>query len=160
MDERRVVIENLTNGSVGIHVPELRLKRRWERKGVKKIIPFDVLQEALYDPGVEYMFTQGILYIDDMKTKQDLGLEPEEATVPENVIILTDAQKKRYLTVAPLKDLKEIVQKLSHEQVLDLVDFAIANELIDIDKDNFLKKITNVDIVSAIQLNRQSKDDK
>ena len=75
MENRKVIIENMTNSRVGIDIPELRLMRIWEKKGVKKPVDFDVLKEAIYNEGVEYMFKTGILYIDDIDVKIELGLE-------------------------------------------------------------------------------------
>ncbi len=157
--DNKVWVINTTNGRVGIEVPELRFKRLWEKKGSKKPIDLEILKELIYDPGVEYMFKEGILFIEDMKVKQILGLEPEDAKEPENIIILSDTQKKRLLGPAPIQELKDVVKKLSKEQVKDLVDFAIINEVTNLDKCEFLKSITNIDIIKAIQLNRQDKEE-
>ena len=157
--DNKVWVINTTNGRVGIEVPELRFKRLWEKKNSKKPIDLETLKELIYDPGVEYMFKEGILFIEDMKVKQMLGLEPEDAKEPKNIIILSDTQKKRLLTLAPIQELKDTVKKLSKEQVKNLVDFAIMNEVTDLDKCEFLKSITNIDIIKAIQLNRQDKEE-
>ena len=69
------------------------------------MIDKDALSEAMYEPGVASMFRKGILYIEDMDTKKELGLEPDGATEPENIIVLTGAQMTRYLKVAPARDL-------------------------------------------------------
>jgi hypothetical protein len=37
------------------------------------------------------MLTKGILYIDDMEAKIELGLESPDAKQPENIIVLNDA---------------------------------------------------------------------
>ena len=112
----------------------------------------------MYASGVERMFKQGVLVIDEMAAKIELGLEPEGAKEPVNIIVLTDAQKRRYLTVAPLKDLIEIVEKLPFEQVKELARFAIANELVgSIEKTDFLKEKTGIDILKGIQLNKEDK---
>ena len=49
MENRKVIIENMTNSRVGIDIPELRLMRIWEKKGVKKPVDFDILKEAIYN---------------------------------------------------------------------------------------------------------------
>lgn len=159
MEERKVIVKSLINGIVGINVPDLLLKRTWEKKGAEKPINFNDLQQAIYDPGVEYMFTQGILGIDSLQDKIDLGLEPEDAKESVNIIVLTDAQKKRYMTVAPIYELEEIVKKLPREQLNDLVDYAIENEYTDVNRCEVLKKATQRDVLRAVQLNRQNKED-
>ncbi len=124
MDDKVNVISTVT-GTVGITLPELHFKREWPRKGTKLAISKDILREAIYDPGTEYIFKTGMLYIDDMEFKKEIGLEPEDAVEPENVIVLNDKQMKRYLTVAPVRDLREVLPKLSKEQLKNLINYAI-----------------------------------
>lgn len=157
--ETKVSIKNETSGRIGINLPDLKLKRVWERKNVIRQMTFDDLEQAFYEPGVEYMFRQGMLSIDNMEVKKALGLEPEEATEPTNVIILSDDQRKRYLTVMPLIDFKQAVVKLSHEQQLGLVDYAIENEIANLDKTEILKELTEIDVYKAIQLKRAAKEE-
>ena len=156
--EMKVNIKNETLGRVGINLPDLKLKRVWERKGVVRQITFDDLQQAFYEPGVEYMFREGMLSIDNMDVKKELGLEPEDAKEPVNVIILSDEQRKRFLTVMPMHEFRQEISKLSHEQINSLVDYAIANKIADLDKTEFLKEKTGIDIYKAIQLNRADRE--
>ena len=155
---KKVIIENKINSRLVIDVPSLNLRRIWESKGAKKPIDLEILEQAIYDPGVEYLFKEGILYIEDMDAKIQLGLEDEGATKPTNIVILSDLDKKKYLTVIKLDDFKKKIAKMNREQLLDLTDFAIQNECIDLDKCEVLKKETGIDIVKAIQLNRSAKE--
>lgn len=159
MENKKVEITSLVNGRITINLVDPRIKRTWERKGVKRYIDFEDLEQAMYNQGVEYMFTQGILGIEDMDVKIALGLEPEGAKEPVNIIILTDAQKRRYLTVAPLNELKEIIEKLSYEQIQELADFAIENELSNFDRCEILKKAIQVDVIQAIRNKRADKEE-
>ena len=156
--EKKIKVTNLVNGKVGITLPDLRLNVNWDRKGQTRMIDFDTLQEALFDYGTEYMFREGMLGIEDMEAKIALGLEPEGAVEPQNIIILDDSQKKRMLTVMPLHEFKQKVVKLPREQVLNLVDFAVEHEYSDINKCDILKEMTGIDIISAIRLNREDKE--
>ena len=113
----------------------------------------------MYDPCSEYMFRSGMLYIEDMDIKKEIGLEPEEATEPVNIIVLDEKQLNRYLTVMPLHEFKENVKKLSIEQAKNLVDYAVQKESITFDKAEFLEKITGLNAMSMIQLNRKNKED-
>lgn len=158
MENKQVKVTNMVNGRVRIDVPDLRLKRIWERKGAVKPIELDVLKQAIYDPGVEYMFKEGMLFIDDMDVKIELGLEPEGAKEAKNIIILDDNQKKRYLTVAPLHELKAILKKLSHEQRQELAQYAIEHEITDYERSQILKEATQINVLSAIELNRKAKE--
>jgi hypothetical protein len=157
--EDKVKVVNLVSSRVSINVPDVRLSRVWEKKGAVKTIPFDQLEEAMYDPGVEAMFRDGILGIEDIKIKQKLGLEPEDVTEPVNIIILNDQQRRRYLTVMPFPEFKAKVQELPVEQIKELAYFAIQNELIDFEKDELLKKMVNIDVVKSIELERADKEE-
>lgn len=154
MADEKVNIKSLVSHRVVLTVPDMRLKRVWEKKGTVRVIPFEQLQEALYSPGVEALFTEGILGIDDMKMKQRLGLEPEDATEPVNIIALDDAQMKRYLTVLPVHEFRDKIKELPTEQVNELIRYAIENEIANFEKAEILKGMTGIDIISAIKLNR------
>jgi len=156
---KKVKITALVDGTIGINDSDLRIRRTWDQKGAVRTIDLDVLEELIYNPGVEYMFKEGILGIDDMDVKIALGLEPEGAIEPENIVIFDDNMKKRLLAYMPFTEFKENVDKAPREQLFGLVDYAIENELIDIDKINYLKDKTQIDILSAIQLRRQEQED-
>ena len=159
MEKEMVTVISTVNGVVGIYLPDLRFKKEWTRKGQRQKIDKELLQDIMYDPGSEYMFRTGMLYIEDMNIKKEIGLEPEEATEPVNIIILDEQQLHRYLTVMPLHEFKENVKKLSIEQAKNLVDYAVQKETITFDKAEFLEKITGLNAMSMIQLNRKNKED-
>ena len=156
--EEKVKVVNLISSRVNIDLPELRLNRIWEKKGAVKTIPFDQLEEALYNPGVEALFRNGALGIENLEIKKKLGLEPEDAKEPVNIIILDDTQRKRYLRVMPLHEFKEKIKELPMEQIKELAQFAIANELVDFDKCEILKKITGTDVIGTIQMNKADQE--
>lgn len=159
MEKEMVTVISTVNGVVGIYLPDLRFKKEWTRKGQKQKIDKELLQDIMYDPGSEYMFRTGMLYIEDMDIKKEIGLEPEEATEPVNIIVLDEKQLNRYLTVMPLHEFKENVKKLSIEQAKNLVDYAVQKETITFDKAEFLEKVTGLNAMSMIQLNRKNKED-
>lgn len=154
MENKKVMIKNMTNGRVVIKVPDLNFKRIWERKNAVKPVDFEILQQAFYDEGVEYLFKEGMLYITDEKIRVELGLEDEE----NKIIILDDNMKKRYLTVLPVNELKEKLKELTKEQILELADYAISNEIVNMEVRDLLKEYTGIDIIRAIELNRQMKE--
>lgn len=161
MENKQVFLTNTSKGYVVINVPDLHLKRTWERKGAKKPIPFDLLQQAFYDPSVEYLLSQGILDIEDMDVKVELGLEVEEAkeTGKVNIVVLSDSDMERYMTVMPVYEFKDKIKGLKKEQVFSLVDYAIEHELTNMEKCDILKEYTEIDIIKAVQLNRDDKEE-
>ena len=156
--EDKVKVVNLISSRVNINIPDVRLNRIWEKKGAVKVVPFEQLQEAIYNPGVEALFTEGILGIEDLETKKKLGLEPEDTEEPVNIIVLNDAQRKRYLTVMPLAEFKTEIKKLPLKQVRELAQYAIENEIANFDKAEIIKKMIGTDIISSIQLNKADKE--
>ena len=65
--ENMVSIKSTVKALVSINVPTLNLRRSWPKKGAVQKIPFDVLEQAYFEPGVEYLFKTGVLYIEDME---------------------------------------------------------------------------------------------
>lgn len=153
MNNNKITVISNSKSIVSIFVPELKLKRTWNKKGAKVNIDKDVLEEAMYNPGVEYMFKTGILYIDEMEDKIALGLEPEGATKPENIIILTDDEKKEWMSSKKQSwELKAMLEKLSYEGKKDFCDFVIENELMDGKKSTVIKEVCGIDTIRSIQM--------
>lgn len=119
----------------------------------------DVLEQMMFDPGISYMLENGILYIEDMEVKKELGIEPPDATEPVNVIVLSEADKRRYLTSMPLFDFKEKIKSLKYEQLQQLADFAIENKLGDFEKSEIIKELCGRDIIRAIQLRKANEEE-
>lgn len=158
---KKVKVTNNVNQYITLTEPSLNFRMVFERKGASRFVDLEMLQQLIYNVGVEHMFKQGLLTIDDMEAKITLGLEPEGAKEPVNIIILTDAQKRRHLTVSPMDEFKKTVDSLSLEQKKELARFAIANELIgNMEKVDYLQEKTGIDILKAIQMNREEKMDK
>lgn len=152
--ENKVKVVNLISSRVNINIPDVRLSRVWERKGAVRVIPFEQLEEAMYNPGVEALFREGVLGIEDLEVKKALGLEPEDAAEPVNIITLNDNQRKRYLTVMPTSEFKVKVKELPIEQIRELAQYAIDNEIVAFDKAEIIKKMIGTDIIGSIQLNK------
>lgn len=158
MENKQVVLTNTVKSRVGINVPELLLKRTWEKKNVKRSIDLDTLREAFYYPSVEYLLREGILYIDDMDVKIELGLEEPDTTVPTSIVILSEAEMQRYMTAMPIYEFKEKIKTLGREQIQSLVDYAIENKLTSFEKCEVLKELTHTDILTAVQLNKANEE--
>ena len=68
-------------------------------------------------------------------------------------------QRERYLKNMLMADFRKEVVKLPHEQLIELANYAIEHELADFDKCELLLKLTDIDIISAIKLNRDNKEE-
>jgi hypothetical protein len=155
--ENKVKIENLISSRVILSMPELRLKRVWEKKGAIKTIPFEQLEEAIYDPGVESLFVDGVLGIADMDVKKKLGLEPEEAEEPVNIIVLSDKERKEWLVDLSVAEFRNKIKELPREQVIELANYAVDNEITNFEKSEILKRAVGIDVLSRVKLNRDNK---
>ena len=159
----KINVKSMTVGEVSVFEPAIPFRASWPAKGSTRPIEEDTLEQLMYTPGFEYMIKQGMLYIEDMDAKKKLGIEPEEAKEPVNIMPLTDADKKKYLTVYGLDKFKEVIKKLSIEQINDLADYAIEHEIADFEKGEIIKKalskLYDKDIIKAIQLKRQNKEE-
>lgn len=149
---KKIMVKSNSNARVVYCLPDVSFRSVFEKKGTVKPIPFEILAQGMYNSGAEYLFKSGILSIEDKEVRIELGLE-------EEVVILDDNQKKRLLTIAPLHDLKETCKTMNEQQILELVYFAIENELGNFDKASFLKDVTNIDIIEAIKLNKAAKEE-
>lgn len=157
-NKEKVTVISTVSGNIKIYLPDLRFRQEWTRKGMKRQIDKELLEDILYDPGAEYMFRTGMLYIEDMNVKKELGLEPEDASQPVNIIVLDEKEKKRYLSVLPVNEFEDKVKELSIEQKKDLVDYAVENELISFDKNEILQKLTGLNPMRMIELSRKNKE--
>lgn len=151
MENRMVKVTSMVDAQLGITDPSLGFKRRWQKRGQSLPIPFDVLQMLIYQDGVANMFKQGMLYIDNMKDKQDLGLEPLEATAPVNIIALNEKQIMELLTNKPIAVFKKEISQLPDAQIDNVIDYAISHNIINTDKCTILKQITGRDILAAVK---------
>lgn len=156
MEKIRVISKH--QGPVSVNISDLRFKREWPNKGASVLIEKETLEEMMYDSGFKYMIDTGMLYIEDLEVKKELGLEPEDATEPVNIIVLSDNDMKRMMTAMPQFEFDAKLKTLNYEQMLALADFAIKNELGDFGKCNAIKKACGKDILTAIRLNREDKE--
>lgn len=156
MEKIRVISKH--QGPVSVNISDLRFKREWPNKGASVLIEKETLEEMMYDSGFKYMIDTGMLYIEDLEVKKELGLEPEDATEPVNIIVLSDNDMKRMMTAMPQFEFDAKLKTLNYEQMLALADFAIKNELGDFGKCDAIKKACGKDILTAIRLNREDKE--
>ncbi|MBR4890099.1 MAG: hypothetical protein IKU15_02130 [Clostridia bacterium] len=130
------------------------MKRTFPGKGAVQVLPFDTVEQLLWDNGFQYMIKSGQLYIDDMQTKIDLGLENPDAKVPTNIKVLTPEQILTLLKVRTVEEFKKEVSTISVEQCNEIVKYAVENNLVDNDKVNYLRERTGKDVIAMIARKR------
>lgn len=153
-----VLVKNMTNHGVSVSKPELGFRREWGGNMTQKI-DRETLEQLMFDNGFNYMIQSGMLYIEDMEVKKELGIEPDDAIEPVNVIVLTDAERKEFLTSMSLATFKERCAELPATQLNSLVEYAIENKLMDLGKSRYLKNRTGRDIIKSIELQDTGEDE-
>lgn len=148
----KVMVTSMVGGTISATSLEHRV---WNKKGQKLPVSKDVLREAIYEPGIEYMFKKGILYIDDMEMKIELGLEAPGTTTPTEVLPVDDKYLNRVLKLMPISEMKAAIDKMSIVQKQELVDYASKQNDIQLDRLAIVSDKCNVDILKTIELNRQ-----
>lgn len=148
----KVMVTSMVGGTVSASALEHKV---WNKKGQKLPVSKNVLREAIYEPGVEYMIKKGILYIEDMDFKIELGLESEGAKAPIEIIPVDDKYLNRVLRLMPVSEMKAAIDRMSIIQKQELVDYASKQNDIQLDRLAIVSDKCNVDILKTIELNRQ-----
>jgi hypothetical protein len=146
--------------SVGISLPQngYMVEKHWPQKGAKVLIDKESLREGIYLPGVEYMFKKGILYIDDMDFKIELGLEEPETKTPTNIIPMDEKYLERVMKRMPIAEMKLAVKNMSKDQLQELILYASSQNDIQLDRITAIKELTGTDLFKVINLKRQREE--
>ena len=155
----RVMVTSMVSGRIGLVLPRLHINKVWPKKNTKLPVEKEVLREAIYEPGVEYMFKQGLLYIDDMDFKIELGLEEEGTKAPTNVIPMDEKYMSRVLKLMPIAEMKKAISAMNDNQKRELIDFASEQNDISFDRMDVIKKLTGIDVVEVIKLKRSKEEE-
>lgn len=161
---RMVIVKSGVMGTVSVVYPQYGLNRKWNKMGQPMQIPFETLQQCLWENGFDRMIRSGVLYIDNMQDKIDLGLEPADATAPVNIIVFSESDMEMLLKSVPFDAFKERVLAAPKLQVDNLIDYAIEHEIVDMQKVDFLKKLTasnggtGRDILKAISSKKEDEE--
>ena len=155
MENEKIYVESMVNGTVSLMLPGTTIARNWSKKGSKLAFDRQALYEAYYEPGIEYMFTHGILYTDDMAFKKMVGLEDEDAVEPTKTIKLEDNFIKLIVSYMPASDFEKEMEKLSYDQRGMVVDYILRhpNEL-KLDRTEIIDKMCQVNILKSIELKK------
>ena len=157
--ERMVVLRSTVNATVSVNYPQYGINRRWSKVGQPIAVPYQTVEQCLYENGFRRMIDSGILYIDDMQDKIDLGLEPDGATEPVNIITFNDKEMEYLLTEAPMDEFKERMESAPRLQVDNVIEYAINHDIVVMEKANYLKKLTGgKDILATITKKREVED--
>ena len=154
----RVMVTSMVSGRIGLVLPRLHINKVWPKKNTKLPVEKDVLREAIYEPGVEYMFKQGLLYIDDMDFKIELGLEEEGAKAPTAILPVDEKYLERVLKRMPLVEMKAAIKAMNSEQRGEMIEYASEQTDIQLDRISAIREITGTDLFKVIELKKQREE--
>ena len=157
MELTKGTVTNTTNHPILIELPDSKFRRTWQANSAFKI-EMEILREAIYDVGFKAFIDEGVLFIEEKEIRVELGLEEADAEKPF-ITILKPAQMTRLIKAATIEEFKATLGEITKEQALALVDMAIKEESISMDKLMALKEKTGIDVVKAIELERQNEED-
>lgn len=155
----KVSVMSLVGHRVVLVLPHLRFKKVWTKKGAKFMIEKDILREAIYEAGVEKLFTSGVLYIEDMDFKIELGLEAEGTTKPTQIIPVDEKYLNRILKLMPIQEMKQAIGAMTEEQKRELVRFATEQKDAQMDRLSIVKELTGSDVFKMIEIKRQMEEE-
>lgn len=159
MSDQKIKVISTFDGRCGIDNADLHLSRRWAGRGAVVTFTKEQIEELMFDPAFSNMIHEGLLYIDDMEVKKEVGIEPEDATAP-TLILLDEKQLKRFWKDMPLSQFKIETKTLTRQQIFSLADYAISHgDEGSIEKANYLSKISGRNILKGIELDKQAKEE-
>ena len=151
----KVIVTSMVSGNVGLTLPHLRVNKTWPKMGTKLPVEKEILREAIYEPGVEYMFKNGILYIEDMDFKIELGLEAEGAKAPTAIVPVDEKYLERLLKRMPVAEMKQAIKGMNDNQKREMIEYASEQNDIQLDRLSAIKELTGTDLFKVIELKRQ-----
>lgn len=144
-----IKVTNRDNGTVGYTIPEMNLRRVFQRGEVKEIT-MEELRKLSYRPGGQVVLNECLIVHSPEALKElNPDYEPEyfytEKEVTELLLHGTQAQFLDCLDFAP-------------EGVINLIkDLAVKLEINDLAKREAIQKKTGLNVTKAIEINKESK---
>ena len=154
----KIKVISTYNGRCGIDNADLNISRRWQNRGDAVSFTREQLESLQFDVAFMNMVREGVLDIEDMDVKKEIGVEPEDAAQPTR-ILMDDKTLERFWKNMPLGQFKVESKNLTKSQLAMLAEYAIAHGSEgSIEKANYLTSISGYNILKGIELARQSQE--
>ena len=157
MENNMIMVTSASDFTLVINVPDIPLRKSWNKRGSKLPIDRKALLQAYYDPSVEALFKEGMLTTNDVEFLKDVGLMEDDGTT--TVVPLTEAYLTRLIKTMPAAEVKNEVKKLSHSQLEELADYVVEHYTeMSMDKVDIFSKATGKNIMKAIEHYRKAQE--
>ena len=157
MENNMIMVKSASDFTLVVNIPDIPLHRTWKKRGAQFPIDRKTLIQAYYDPSVEALFKEGMLTTNDVEFLKEVGLMEEDGTA--NVVVLSDQMMLRLIKNMPVAELPGELKKLSHSQLEELAEYAVANyKDLNLDRVDILTKATGKNIMKAIEHHRKAQE--
>ena len=151
MAEGKIKVISALDHRCGIDNADLHISRRWPGRGSVVQFTREQIDELMYDPAFRNMVQEGMLYIEDMEVKKEIGIEPEDASVP-TIILMDEKTLERFWKHMPLAQFKVETKNLTKVQLSLLAKYAISHgNDSTIEKAKYLSQISGYDVLKGIE---------
>ena len=157
MDNNMIMVTSASDFTLVINVPDVPLRKSWNKRGSKLPIDRKLLMQAYYDPSVEALFKEGMLTTDDTEFLKDVGLMTDDGAT--EIVHLTTNYLTRLIKTMPALEVKKELTKLSRTQLEELADYAIEHYTeLQMDRIDILSEATHKNIMKAIEHYRKAQE--
>ena len=157
MENNMIMVKSASDFTLVVNIPDIPLHRTWKKRGAQFPIDRKTLIQAYYDPSVEALFKEGMLTTNDVEFLKEVGLMEEDGTA--NVVVLSEQMMLRLIKNMPVAELPGELKKLSHSQLEELAEYAVANyKDLNLDRVDILTKATGKNIMKAIEHHRKAQE--
>jgi hypothetical protein len=147
--EKMIMVKSASDCTLVISIPELNLRKVWNKRGMKLPISESVLMQACYYLSVETLIKDGDLVVEDKDFLINAGFMSAEEI--ENLVELTESYMARLIKNMPLSEVKKEIRKLSKSQIDEVTEYAISHYIdLNMDRVDFLSQVSGKNIMKAI----------
>jgi len=143
---KKIPVANKSLGSVSYEHEGLRVRRFWDKPETSLLIPFEELEEVLFESGIKALFEM-CLFVKDAEVREELGLLDSandiNAFAREDLIALLQGDFQK---------LVESVEEATPETLSLLGDLAVEIRLDSLSKLNYLSEKTGQDYQSILKI--------
>lgn len=145
--QRKVQVKNLSTGRVFYTIPNLNVQRRF-LPGMTIELPFDEVQQGLYEYGIRVMFTDGLLTVVGDRDAIDLGLKIGQGVI--DVPPADDTEILKHLRGSAIA-LNKFLENASPVVKENAGALAVQNRITEPGKVKIIERHTGVNVLAALK---------
>ena len=150
-DKNRVLVTSHQKGELTIKYPDRHFVRTFANAGASHKIEADLLEEMIMnEPGVQYMFKQGLLSIADAADRVAVGLQDE--VTDEATPIFDRNLMTKMIKGMPFAEFKTNFDKATIEQKRLIAELAVEFRINDLEKATYIKTKIGIDVLKRIAI--------